>query len=331
MCGIFGWIKPTGKTTTDLDLTEIMKKGLIENQDQDRGEDATGIYAPRTGVLKDAMPADEWVDENIPDISHERFAIGHVRKASAKYGVDNRENPKNAQPYESKNWVLIHNGSIGVPRIKGYNYSSDTDSESIIAFAERQGIRTALRNIDAGSTVVLYDKKKRKLFFWTDGGRPLAIAYYKEMIIFASTKKIIRNALDVKDNFQIFPDISFATLYVNELLEFDLNNNRFYRREEIEYKPTVKKPAKKKKTDYSTVQTSLGLNVNKPLPKGSGSNPIDPSSKNVTSLSRPLNGIQHNYGSGQHYGSGKTVRISAQGGKAVYSVTASGKINVHKK
>lgn len=328
MCGIFGWIKPTGKTTTDIDLTEIMRKGLLENQNQDRGEDATGIYAPRCGVIKDALPADEWV-KNIPDISNERFAIGHVRKASAKFGLQNREDPRNAQPYESKNWVLIHNGTVGIPRIKGYDYTSDTDSEAILAFTEHQGINTAIRNIDAGSTVVLYDKSKRKLYFWTDGGRPLAIAYYKDMIFFASTKSILRKTLQAKSILQIFSEINFATLYINELLEFDLNNNRFIRRDEIEYKPTVKKSVKKE----NGKQTSLPLGVWKTqrpqLQRGSGQNPVDNSLKTVTTFSKPQ-GIQHNYN--QTYGAPtKTIRVNNGGGKAIYSVSHGGKINVHNK
>lgn len=239
MCGIIGWIKPTAKSTTDLNLTEIFRLGLIETQE--RGEDATGFYSIRHGVVKDAMTADEWVDDNVPDdIANERFVIGHCRWASAKYAKENVEDPRNAQPFESNSWVCVHNGTISTPKIKNYNFTSDIDSEAIIALAEKTSLRNALQNVDADSAVVMYNKKQKKLFFWTHGDKPLALAFYHGIIFFASTKKIIKNALKVENDFQIFPKISFAIVYEDELLEFDLNANKFFRRGTVAYKS--KKP-----------------------------------------------------------------------------------------
>ena len=82
MCGIFGWIKPTATTETNLNLVNIFREGLL--QSQERGEDATGFYTPGTGVVKDAINADEFV-ELIPEtIASERFVLGHVRMASKR-------------------------------------------------------------------------------------------------------------------------------------------------------------------------------------------------------------------------------------------------------
>jgi len=246
MCGIFGWIKPTGRTQTDLDLAEIFRKGLIETQV--RGEDATGFYAPKLGVHKDVGSAEEWVDENVPDsIANERFVLGHCRQASTKYQKDleHMSNPANAQPLEGKRYVVIHNGTIGTPKIKKYKYTSEVDSETIVAYAETTSIKNALSAINGSATVIIYDKKTRKLFFWTNGERPLAICYYKNIIFFASTRTILRKTLNPTTQFQIFDDISFAVLYEYELLEYDLNNNRFIRREEIEPKKKITSPNSK--------------------------------------------------------------------------------------
>lgn len=234
MCGIFGWIKPLATIETKLNLAEIFRRGLVESQE--RGEDASGYYTPGTGIVKDSICADEFV-ELIPDsIAEERFVLGHVRMASKKYGIDNITNPKNAQPFESDNWVLIHNGSIDTPKLKNYPYTSDVDSEVILSYAEKTSLKNALASIDGAATVVLYNKCEKKIYFWTNGERPLVIAYYKGIIFFASTKKILRKALKYTHTFSIFPDISFATVYECEPIVFDLKKNRFARHELIEKK-----------------------------------------------------------------------------------------------
>jgi glucosamine 6-phosphate synthetase-like amidotransferase/phosphosugar isomerase protein len=234
MCGIFGWIKSTANIETEIDLVEIFKNGLIESQE--RGEDATGFYTPGTGIIKDSICADEFV-ELIPDsIAKERFVLGHVRMASKKYGTDNITNPKNAQPFESDNWVLIHNGSIDTPKLKKYPYTSDVDSEVIVSYAEKTSLKNALASIDGAAAVVLYNKSEKKIYFWTNGERPLVLAYYKGIIFFASTKKIMRKALKFNHIFNIFPDINYATVYEYEPIVFDLKKNRFSRQALIEKK-----------------------------------------------------------------------------------------------
>jgi len=242
MCGIFGWIKPAANTETELNLVEIFKEGLVRTQE--RGKDATGFYAPGLGIVKDAITADEFVEPNVPDsLANERFVIGHCRQASAKYGKDNITNPNNAQPFESENWILIHNGTIDTPRIKGYKYTSDVDSEAIISYAEKTGLKNALASIEGAATVVLYSKKDKKIYFWTNGERPLVVAYHKGIIFFASTKKILSKALDYNKFLGIFPDVSFATIYEYEPLVYDLKKNRFTRQEIIEKKKSKKPTA----------------------------------------------------------------------------------------
>jgi len=272
MCGIFGWIKPTG-AETDLDLVEILKKGLVKSA-ASRGQDATGFYAPSCGLVKDALEADEFVMEIPASIANDKFVIGHVRRASAKYDKTNIDDAKNAQPFESKRWVTVHNGTINTPRIKGYNYTSDIDSESIIAFAEKSSLRNALTNIDGDSTVVLFNKVENKMYFWTNGGRPLAVAYYHGIIFFASTKTILLETLKVKDHMGAFPDISFAIVYEREPLVFDFKKNLFYRQQII---PEKSKPKESVTTTvqniYRTSQPITAATVKKAgtLPRGSGS------------------------------------------------------------
>jgi predicted glutamine amidotransferase len=273
MCGIFGWIKPAAKTETDLDLTAIFKFGLVETQT--RGEHATGFYTTTHGVVKDSIPASEFVNR-VPDISSERFVLGHCRQASAKFDEDNQKDPQNAHPFESKRWIVIHNGTMDWPKVAGYKYTSDTDSETILAHVEKIGIRKTFAKIKQ-STVVLFDKVQKKIYFWTDGGRPLAIAYYHGMIFFGSTKTILSKSLKVERDLKIFPKISYAAIYENELLEFDLTKNQFFRRGIIEHKEvTVTVPV------VPNWVTEKKYNGNKPnfsfenIPRGCVRNPTIP-------------------------------------------------------
>jgi len=233
MCGIFGWIKPTAKTQTDLDLVDLFEKGLI--QTQQRGTDATGYFSPNLGVVKEAIKAEDFVKRGrvVAELESERFVLGHCRAASSGT-VASRKLDENAHPFESKNWVIIHNGTVGMNRIKDYHYTSDVDSEIILSYVERRGIRNAIKNLRGSATIVLYHKLTKKIYFWTDSNRPLVLAYYHNMIFFASTRTIMKDALGVKNDCDIFPQISFAPVYEFELLQFDTTKNKFTRKEEIE-------------------------------------------------------------------------------------------------
>jgi len=240
MCGLFGWIKPNAKISTELDLAEIFREGLV--QSQIRGEDSSGFYTQKLGIVKEAIVPDQFVEKHVPDsIANERFVLGHCRLASKKYRKDkvNIKNSNNGQPFESNSWVLTHNGTINTPKIKGFNYTSKTDSEIIIAYAEKTGITNALASIDGSASLVLYNKKTYKITFWTNGQRPLAIALYKGIIFYASTKSILRDTLEPKVKYQIFPEISYSTIYECEPLTFNLKRNQFTRQKLITPKPKV--------------------------------------------------------------------------------------------
>jgi hypothetical protein len=214
-------------------------KGLL--QTQSRGEDATGYYSLGTGIVKDSIPAKDFINKNmVKNVDDENFVIGHCRAASGN-SIANIKDPKNAHPFESKNWILVHNGIVNMDPIKNYPYTSNVDSESILAYIEKTSLKNAISSIKGSAALVLYAKHQKKLYFWTDGNRPLSLAFYHNVIFFASTKVIMKKALEVKNDYGIFPKISYATLYEFELLEFDLAKNKFTRKGIIEPKKDVPK------------------------------------------------------------------------------------------
>jgi asparagine synthetase B (glutamine-hydrolysing) len=338
MCGIIGWIKPKGVNAQELNLVDLFKRGLIETME--RGEDATGFYAPHLGLVKFAVDAEEFVDDNVPDsLAEEKFVIGHCRMASAKYAKDddNLTNDNNGQPFESAHFVTAHNGTIDTPKLKGYHYTSDIDSETIIAYAEKTSLKNALANIDGGSTVVAYDKKKKCMYFWTNGERPLAICLYRGIIFFASTRKILQKVLKPKTEISIFtPEIAFATIYEDELLEYDFAKNKFTRKGEIKTKISddarTAVQSRVNPSFFHPVGTTFNHTDNsairKSLPRGSGSNPtpansLVPFKANGHSTSHPAaaTGTDGVLETVDGHGVTKQVRIGPNGVRIVTYVT----------
>jgi glucosamine 6-phosphate synthetase-like amidotransferase/phosphosugar isomerase protein len=294
MCGIIGWIKPTAKTETDLDLVEIFQSGLIETQS--RGTDATGYYAPGLGVVKEAIRAEDFVKRGrvISELADERFVLGHCRAASSGT-TESRKLDVNAHPFESKNWIILHNGTVGMNRITGYSYESDVDSEIILSYVERRGIRNAIKNLRGNATIVLYHKLTKKIYFWTDNKRPLTLAYYHDMIFFASTRQILKDTLKIKNDLGIFPQISFASIFEYELLEFDTVKNKFTRREEIE-------------PDDDDKEVFVPQHI------------VKSSSANATVARPPLQRGCATYGLPAHLQTPKVIRISPNGIKSVSAI-----------
>jgi asparagine synthetase B (glutamine-hydrolysing) len=246
MCGIFGWLKPKTYENGSFDLTKILRDGLVETQS--RGKDATGFYSRGTGIIKHSIPATKFVEDSIPDdICDEPFVIGHCRQASVgKTDKIDLENDLNAHPFESKNWVLVHNGTVNLPKLKGYKYTSSVtggnvvDSESILAYIESTSLKNALSSLKGAATVIAYHKAQNKMYFWTDGNRPLAIGFYNGMVFFASTKQILKKSIKCPTDLGIFHRMTFATIYECELLEYDFAKGKFTRKGLIEPKPDVK-------------------------------------------------------------------------------------------
>jgi glutamine phosphoribosylpyrophosphate amidotransferase len=302
MCGIFGWIKPIDEKKNiypgTFDLAKILRDGLVETQT--RGKDATGFYSLGTGIVKKSIPATEFIKTFVPDeIVDEPFVIGHCRQASASLGnaKEDLANDLNAHPFESKNWVLVHNGTVNLPKLKGYKYTSCVtggkvvDSESILAYIESTSLKNAFASLKGAATVIAYHKPTKKMYFWTDGNRPLAIGFYDGMVFFASTKTILKKSIKtIASDLGIFHRMSFATIYECELLEFDFAKCKFTRKGIIEPKKDIKADDDDEE-EFVPQQTRLALpapttyrspgsnnkivhlNYRPPLSRGCGANP----------------------------------------------------------
>jgi len=160
MCGISGFIN---KKSDNINLENIIIN--MTNAIQHRGKDGEGYYI-----------------ENAMALGHRRLAI-----------IDLKENAN--QPFKTEKYVLVFNGEIyNYQEIKkelnDYNYSTNSDTEVIIASYEKWGIK-CVEHFRGMWSFILYDKEKNIIFCSRDrfGIKPFYYYDSDSYIAFASEIK----------------------------------------------------------------------------------------------------------------------------------------------
>lgn len=186
MCGIVGYTGPR-------EAYPIVIKGL--KRLEYRGYDSTGVALLNGGLKvykKKGRVTD--LEENIvgKDL-HSHIGIGHTRWATHGEPSD-----RNAHPHLSASGKLamIHNGIIeNYAQIKkdllnkGYQFSSDTDTEVLLNFIEdikknndcslEEAVRIALRRITGAYCILLIDQEDPETIIAARKGSPLVIGVGK--------------------------------------------------------------------------------------------------------------------------------------------------------
>lgn len=196
MCGHLGWFQLEESETVGYS-PETFKKGLIECAT--RGLDAVGFYSPDIGLRKFPIGAYEFAHkekETLEFVAMQRIVIAHCRAAShGKNVFASRDNNENNHPFEGDRFVIAHNGYFGnLPKVKGYQYKGECDSERFLSYLETFGLTTALKmQMDSDKyAVVIYDKVTNKIY-WYRHNNPLVFTYdtVRKSIVWGSTSKII--------------------------------------------------------------------------------------------------------------------------------------------
>lgn len=139
-----------------------------------RGEDATGMYTPKSGVVKNSNPAYKFIIDKDTTIQKDKVFIGHVRSATRGSKVD-----KNAHPFKEGNLVLVHNGTITNPwtLCNHYKLSTsdyDVDSHAICAILAKEKKPDVLSQIEGGAAIVFTDVTKPDIIYvFKNKERPL--------------------------------------------------------------------------------------------------------------------------------------------------------------
>lgn len=197
MCGILGYIKFDSKNKKQLTREQI---DAAFAESMFRGREATGFFAPNTGVVKDHDDAEDFCKKyrkRLAKAMESPVFIGHTRTATYgfKEGNSSPLNNDNNHPHEGKRFVLVHNGHFShLPQIKGYKYKGNCDSELALSYVETFGIVRGmeLMSKDDKFSLLIYDKVDNVLY-WFRETNPLvyAVDYHAGLLLFGSTTDIV--------------------------------------------------------------------------------------------------------------------------------------------
>ena len=186
MCGIVGYTGPR-------EAYPVIIKGL--RRLEYRGYDSTGVALQNSGlkVYKKKGKVAELEEAIVGKNLHAHVGIGHTRWATHGEPSD-----RNAHPHTSASGKLamIHNGIIeNYSQLKqeltnkGYEFSSDTDTEVLLNFIEEirknnkcnleEAVRVALKRVTGAYVILLLDEDNPETIIAARKGSPLVIGIGK--------------------------------------------------------------------------------------------------------------------------------------------------------
>lgn len=216
-CGLVGF---SGKGKIDF----MKLKFLLFWNSVERGRDATGIYTPESGIVKDNVEARKFLNNKkmVSKIKVSNLLIGHVRAKTV-----GANSVANAHPFEYGDLVGAHNGSLKnhwqIAKNYGFNMSQyDVDSQVLISALNEnhknddQGDFEALSEYEGAAALLIYNKKDNVLYACHDKERPLFYGYIKENMYISS----IKDSLDLAgcENVTEFPVNTIHLIRDGEIL-----------------------------------------------------------------------------------------------------------------
>ncbi|MFN9710225.1 MAG: glutamine--fructose-6-phosphate transaminase (isomerizing) [Bacteroidota bacterium] len=230
MCGIVGYTGPK-------EAYPIVLKGL--KRLEYRGYDSSGVALLNAGlkVYKKKGKGAELEDSLIGKDVHSHIGIGHTRWATHGEPSD-----RNAHPHVSPSGKLamIHNGIIENYALikkellsKGYNFSSDTDTEVLLFFIEdiqinnncslEEAVRIALKRVVGAYCILLIDQNDPETIIAARKGSPLVIGIGKgEHFLASDASPIIEYTKEVV----YVNDYELAIVKPDELILKNLGNEK---------------------------------------------------------------------------------------------------------
>lgn len=231
MCGIVGY-------TGHRQAYPVILKGL--KRLEYRGYDSSGVALLKDGVLnvykkkgKVAELEESMIGKNIDA----NIGIGHTRWATHGEPSD-----RNAHPHSSKSGkiAMIHNGIIENYALikqelinKGYNFTSDTDTEVLLNFIEdiknnnecslEEAIRIALKRITGAYCILVMEQDNPDIIIAARKGSPLVIGIGKgEHFLASDASPIIEYTKEVV----YVNDYELAIVKPDELILKNIGNEK---------------------------------------------------------------------------------------------------------
>ncbi|NML21006.1 glutamine--fructose-6-phosphate transaminase (isomerizing) [Pseudoflavitalea sp. G-6-1-2] len=230
MCGIVAYVGPK-------EAYPVILKGL--KRLEYRGYDSSGVALLNSGlkVYKKKGKVAELEDSLMGKDLHANIGIGHTRWATHGEPCD-----RNAHPHSSSNGKLamIHNGIIenysqlkNELMKKGYQFTSDTDTEVLLKFIEdiqqnnhctlEEAVRIALKRVVGAYVIVLIDEDNPDTLIAARKGSPLVIGIGKgEHFLASDASPIIEYTKEVV----YVNDYELAIIRPDELILKNLGNEK---------------------------------------------------------------------------------------------------------
>lgn len=200
-CGLVGF---SGVEKFDL---AVIRTLLWYNAKERKSTDATGVYTPSMGLIKDAKSALQFMNEDLFKNSLEsqqEILMGHVRAAT----VGKKDNPDEAHPWDFGSIVMMHNGTLKNYEDLAKKYKLEKDSWSVdsqvLGWAIKKNFENnepfkVLSEYKGAAAVVLYHKNMDCLYVYRDNERTLGYGYLGDGNMYISSEIDILIAMGCTD------------------------------------------------------------------------------------------------------------------------------------
>ena len=167
-CGLIGYSGPEPFDKSKLKI-------LFYISALERGQDSTGLYTPKNGLLKSTDAGYDIAinDEEWDKIKDDNFFIGHVRAKT--HGAATKDN---AHPFQRSTVILAHNGTLTNHIDLKYKYdlksgvSYEVDSDILCGSIAKSGNIKPIGEINGSAALLIHStlkKYERTLFIFRKG------------------------------------------------------------------------------------------------------------------------------------------------------------------
>jgi glucosamine 6-phosphate synthetase-like amidotransferase/phosphosugar isomerase protein len=226
MCGIAGII-PLSKDVTPEMILEVSKHLLLENMT--RGRDASGFASWNTVtnkilICKQAEEAKTFITN---------LTLDHVRGPSMIHcRAKTRGDPsdfQNNHPMFGEKFCIVHNGMVHTMKnLEGYTYKGICDTEVLLSYIEKFGVRGAMPQIDGSAAVAIMSPSDKKFYLYRHTS-PIAMTYFPgKAFVFSSLEyplKKVASILKSEKMWGMFPMQTMADFEEGQLFTIDLVTN----------------------------------------------------------------------------------------------------------
>lgn len=194
-CGLVGF---SGEGSFKIPLIRTL---LWYNSVARKSTDATGIFTPSMGIIKDVKKPQEFFkdESNINSLEeNDNILMGHVRAAT----VGDKTDKSSAHPWDFGDIVMMHNGTLKEASYRDLAVKYELKDEDwkvdsqVLGMAIQKNFQSnepfkVLSEYTGAAAVIIYHKKRESLFVYRDEERTLSYGYLNDSDMYISSESDI--------------------------------------------------------------------------------------------------------------------------------------------